>query len=132
MRKRSAGVVAIGLVFACSLLMSQAAFAHHGTAAYESNRRLTVRATMTEFDWENPHCQLRFDVPDGKGGVQHWAVEAINPLMLGRYGWTRTSLKPGDMVTIVFRPARNGEMTGILDKVVLSDGRELPGRLSEN
>jgi Family of unknown function (DUF6152) len=106
------------------------AIAHHGEAAYETAKRLTVRATMTEFKWVNPHCQLRFDVSDDKGNKQHWNVQAINPLMLSRYGWTRDSLKPGDMVTVVFRPAKNGEMTGILDRVVLANGRELLGRQS--
>lgn len=130
--ENSARAIAIGFVFACSFLLSQAALAHHGTAAYDPNKQLTLRATITDFEWSNPHCELRFDAKDARGNVQHWTVEAINPLMLGRYGWTRKSLKPGDMVTIVFRPAKNGEMTGILNKVVLPDGRELPGRQSEN
>jgi hypothetical protein len=106
------------------------AIAHHGEAAYEATKKLTMRATMTEFEWANPHCLLRFDVSDDKGNKRHWIVQAINPLMLSRYGWTRDSLKPGDMVTVLFRPAKNGEMMGILDKVVLANGRELLGRQS--
>jgi hypothetical protein len=128
MEKRSRRFLAIGLVFIGSFLLAEAALAHHGTAAYDATKQLTVRATVTAFEWANPHCELRFDVKDGSGSVQHWTVEAINPLMLGRYGWTRSSLKPGDMVTVTFRPAKNGEMIGILEKVVLPDGRELPGR----
>jgi Family of unknown function (DUF6152) len=114
-----------------SFIVPGLALAHHGEAAYETTKKLTVRATMTEFDWANPHCQLFFDVSDTKGKVEHWSVQAINPLMLSRYGWTRDSLKPGDMITVVFRPAKNGEMAGILDKVVLGNGRELPGHQSE-
>ncbi len=67
---------------------------------------------------------------DDKGNKQHWSVQAINPLMLTRYGWTRSSLKAGDMVTVIFHPAKNGEMIGLLDKVILANGRELPGRQS--
>lgn len=104
--------------------------AHHGEAAYDAAKTLTLRATMTEFEWANPHCELLFDVGDDKGNKQHWMVQAINPLMLTRYGWTRSSLKPGDMVTVVFHPAKNGEMTGLLDKVILANGRELAGRQS--
>ena len=115
------------VAFATFLFAPRVALAHHGTTAYETTKKLTVRATMTEFDWENPHCHLHFDVNDGKRNAQHWTVEAINPLMLGRYGWTRESLKRGDMVTVVFRPAKNGAMIGILDKVILADGRELHG-----
>lgn len=115
-------------VLAALLLGSNPVFAHHGQAAYETGKTLTVRATMTEFDWANPHCLLYFDVKDDRGTVRHWSVQAINPLMLSRYGWTRHSLQPGDMVTVVFHPAKNGEMTGLLDKVVLPNGQELPGR----
>ena len=120
------------VVSASGLSAPPAAQAHHGQAAYEPTKELTVRATMTEFEWANPHCLLRFDVSDDRGRVQHWMVQTISPLMLGRYGWTRSSLRPGDMVTIVFRPAKNGDMTGILDKVVLPGGQQLSGRYSEN
>src|ERR1700680_4719267 len=78
------------------------AIAHHGEAAYEATKKLTVRASMTEFEWANPHCLLRFDVSDEKGNKQHWSVLAINPLMLSRYGWAGGSLKTGDMGTAVF------------------------------
>lgn len=132
MKKKGTRAIAIGFVFVCSFVLTEAAFAHHGTAAYDPSKQLTVRATMTEFEWANPHCELRFDVNDGKGNVQHWTVQAINPLMLSRFGWTRESLKPGDVVTVIFRPAKNGEMTGVLDKVVLANGQELPGKQPAN
>jgi len=118
--------------FAGLHLAPPVALAHHGQAAYETSKELTLHATMTGFEWANPHCFLRFDAIDDKGKVQHWTVEAISPLMLSRYGWTRSSLKPGDMVTVVFRPAKNGDTTGILERVILADGRELSGRQSGN
>lgn len=114
--------------FGALLLAPGPVLAHHGQAAYETGKTVTVRATMTDFEWSNPHCELFFDVKDDRGSLHHWSVQAINPLMLSRYGWTRHSLQPGDMVTVVFHPAKNGEMTGILEKVVLANGRELPGR----
>lgn len=131
MRVRISGL----LFFAASaglFLAPRLALAHHGQAAYEPTKELTVRGTMTEFDWANPHCILRFDASDDKGRVQHWSVEAISPLMLTRHGWTRSSLKPGDVVTVVFRPAKNGDTTGILDKIVLPSGQQLSGRFSDN
>jgi hypothetical protein len=125
-----------GLLFcvACASLMltPRATFAHHGEAAYEPTKELTLRATVTEFTWANPHCLLRFDASDEKGRVQHWVVETISPLMLTRYGWTRSTLKQGDTVTVVFRPAKNGDTTGILDKLILPNGQQLSGRFSEN
>lgn len=131
MSARTAAAFAILLASSTFLLTPQTTLAHHGAAAYETTKRLTLRGTVTEFEWANPHCLLRFDASDDKGKEQHWAVQAISPLMLSRYGWTRSSLKPGDMVTVVFRPAKNGETTGILDKVILPDGRILSGRQSE-
>jgi hypothetical protein len=71
---------------------------------------------------------LQFDASDEKGNKKHWTVLAINPLMLSRYGWTSGSLKPGDMVTVVFHPAKNGDTMGILDKVVLANGHQLLGK----
>jgi hypothetical protein len=128
MDTRKANPLLILAALAGFFLATRPASAHHGEAAYEFTKRMTVRATMTEFEWANPHCQLRFDVTDERGNKQHWTVQAINPLMLSRYGWSSGSLKPGDMVTITFRPARNGDSIGILDKVVLANGRELLGR----
>jgi hypothetical protein len=120
------------VAFAALLLAPRAAVAHHGQAAYEPTKELTLRGTMTDFEWANPHCLLRFDATDDKGKEQHWIVQAISPLMLTRFGWTRNSLKPGDVVTVVLHPAKNGETSGILDKVVLSNGQELSGRQSGN
>jgi hypothetical protein len=126
-RKTFFAVILIALV--ASFAAPQAVLAHHGDAAYETTKTLSLHATVTEFDWANPHCELRFDVNNGKGNVQHWTVLALGPLMLSRYGWTKESLKMGQMVTVVFRPAKNGEMIGVLDKVVLADGQELSGKL---
>jgi hypothetical protein len=122
----------LGVACASLLFVPRVALAHHGEAAYEATKELTVRATVTEFTWANPHCMLRFDANDEKGRAQHWVVETISPLMLTRYGWTRSTLKPGDMVTVVFRPAKNGDATGILDKLILLNGQQLSGRFSEN
>jgi hypothetical protein len=129
-RRKTFAVIFIALV--ASFLAPKAVLAHHGDAAYETNKTLSLRATVTEFDWTNPHCEVRFDVNGGRGTVQHWTVRALGPLMLSRYGWTKESLKMGQMVTVIFRPAKDGEMTGVLDKVVLADGQELSGKLYEN
>src|SRR5271154_302575 len=109
MDSRKANPFLILAAFVGLSLAPGAAIAHHGEAAYEATKTLTVRATMTGFEWANPHCQLQFDVNDEKGNKKHWTVLAINPLMLSRYGWTSNSLKPGDMVTVVFHPAKNGD-----------------------
>ncbi len=107
------------------LALSPPLFAHHGTSAYDYTKTLTGKATISNFHWANPHCQIEFDFKDENGATQHWNIEAFNPAMLRRDGWTqgRESLKPGDEVTMSFHPALNGMKVGILGaKVVLADG----------
>lgn len=87
--------------------------AHHGNSAYDTTHPMTITGTVTEFVWANPHCQIYLDVTDDKGNVVHWSVETNSPGILLRDGWTRTSLKPGDQVTITFMPAKNGSPIGV-------------------
>jgi Family of unknown function (DUF6152) len=102
------------------------AFAHHGTGAeYDSHRRMTMKGTVTEFAWANPHVQIYFDAKDDKGKVVHWGCETLSPGKLVRMGWTRNSLKAGDEITITLDPAKNGAPVGDLRKLVLANGQEL-------
>src|ERR1700733_12370141 len=74
--------------------------AHHGGAAYDHNTTSTLKATVTEFRFTNPHVQIYFDVTDDKGIVTHWAGECPwDPGMLSRYGWDKNLIKPGDHIT---------------------------------
>jgi hypothetical protein len=109
------------------LIISAPLLAHHGTAAYDYARTVNLKATITGFVWANPHCQIEFDAKDEGGNAQHWIIEAFNPAMLQRDGWTkgRESMKPGDEVTVSFHPSKNGEKVGILDKVTLASGQVL-------
>jgi hypothetical protein len=74
-------------VHAALLLVSNPVLAHHGQAAYETGKTLTVQATMTEFDWTNPHCLLYFDVKDDRVTVHHWrtAVRPPTSLLKGEF-----------------------------------------------
>lgn len=109
------------------LVVSASLFAHHGTAAYDYTKTLNLKATITDFVWSNPHCQIEFDAKDDNGNPQHWIIEAFNPAMLRRDGWSmgKDTLKPGDEVTISFHPSKNGQKVGILDKLVLANGQVL-------
>lgn len=100
-------------------------FAHHGNAAYDSLHPVTVKGTVTEFAWANPHVQIFFDVKDDKGQVTHWSVETLSPGKLVRCGWKPDAIKPGDNVTITTLPAKTGAPVGFLTKLVFADGREL-------
>ena len=113
-------VVFVGLT-ACAPL-----YAHHGGGIYDTKNPLTMKGTITSFDFVNPHVQIYFDSKDDKGNVVHWACETISPGKLVRgSGWSRTSMKPGDEVTITLNPARAGTPVGNLKKIVFADGRVL-------
>ena len=112
--------VAISLLALC-----RAALAHHGTAAYDETNPITLKGTVTEFLWSNPHSQIKVSVKDEKGNVEAWVAETFAPGKLARDGWTRNILKPGDEVTVTISPAKDGTHEGLLRFVVLPDGREL-------
>jgi hypothetical protein len=102
-----AAIFAVGLLMTCVPL-----FAHHGNAAYDSAHPITITGTITEFVWSNPHCQFYLDVKDDKGNVVNWAVESMSPGILVRDGWHKSTLKPGDQVSITLVPAKNGAPVG--------------------
>jgi len=104
-------------------------FAHHGAAAIDTSKKLALKGTVTEWFWANPHCFLKFDVKDEKGNVVHWAAEASNPSDMVNLGWSNTSFKPGDEVTVTVEPVKNGLPVGRIDQVQLANGQILKGRV---
>jgi hypothetical protein len=113
------------LVIFALLAISAPAFAHHGTTAYDPQRKVTMKGTVANFEWTNPHSQIHLDVTDDQGKVVHWNFEAQPPNILIHAGWTRETLKPGDQLTVVVNPAKNGSPIGIIQKIVLANGQEL-------
>ena len=108
------------------LALATAAFAHHGTnASYDMDHLITMKGTVTEFLWINPHCQLYFDVKDDKGNVVHWGGETNSPGVLLRSSWSKKILKPGDEITITVHPSRAGAPVGVIQRIVLPDGKIL-------
>jgi len=107
------------------LVLSAPAFAHHGTASFDTTRDLTLKGTVTEWIWANPHCFLKFDAMDETGTVRNWAVEVSNPTDMTKRGWARSSFKVGDAVTVNLQPVKNGAPIGRLRTVNLPDGSTL-------
>jgi len=99
--------------------------AHHGTAAYDTAKSLTLKGVVTSFEFINPHAELRVAVTDENGRTVNWLAETNNPNRLARRGWNRNLLKPGDVITIVGNPVKSGAPSLRLTKVVLADGTEL-------
>jgi hypothetical protein len=101
-------------------------FAHHGTAAYDAKQTVSLKATITDFEFVNPHVQFFFDTKDDNGNVIHWNCEGTNPAMLTRAGWTRNTLKPGDQVTMVVHPNVDPNVHVVsFVKVILANGEEV-------
>jgi len=113
------------IAVAAALILGIPLWAHHGNAAYDTDNPITIRGTVTEFSWTNPHVQIYLDVKDGKGNVVHWSVETYSPGKLVRAGWSKESVKAGDVVSINLIPAKSGAPVGFLHKLVLPDGKEL-------
>lgn len=103
-------------------------FAHHGTfVSYDSQHPITLKGTVTEFHFTNPHMQLYFDVTDDKGNVTHWSTEGPDPAVWVQAGWgkkrTEAALAPGTKITITLSPARNGKPVGSGARIVLENGQ---------
>jgi hypothetical protein len=114
------------------LLLATGAVAHHGTfVSYDADHPVTMKATVTEFHFTNPHIQLYFDVKDASGNVVHWSAEGPDPAVLVAAGWGRkktiSALSPGAEVTITLGPARNGKPVGTMSNVVLANGDSVCG-----
>ncbi len=101
------------------------AVAHHSAAAFDSTQRKEITGTVKKFDYSNPHTWVWLDVANEQGGVDTWGVEGMSPNFLNRRGWTRTTLKPGDKLTIVIRPMKNGEKGGMWISAKRPDGEVL-------
>lgn len=107
--------------------------AHHSFAAeFDANKRVVLKGTVTKVDWRNPHIYLYLNVKDDRGGVTEWACEGGPPNVLLRQGWTRTSVREGDEVTIDGAVAKDGSKRCNSRSVNLADGRKVFAGSSED
>jgi hypothetical protein len=120
----------ISMAFVGLLAVSLPLLAHHGYAAYDTDRKVTLKGTVTRWVWSNPHCLLQLDVTDDSGHVAHWTAETENPTAMSRAGWTDKSIKLGDQITLTVLPVKSGAPVGRIIDVVLPDGQKLPGRVN--
>jgi len=115
------------MVAACSVFASGSASAHHGVAGYAAGQEQTLKGTVTEFQFINPHAIIYLDVKDEKGKVVNWQGELTSPNHLVRapVGWTKDTLKPGDQISIIGMVAKSGSPSMRIRKVLLANGEEL-------
>jgi len=115
----------IGSLVVCLLAASVPAFAHHAWHGYDMENLTTLKGTVTQFDWRNPHVWISFEMTDDKGNVEKWSAGGPSPSRMAGTGWDKDTLKPGDQITAVGHRISDGTYSLRLVKVVLPDGREL-------
>ena len=106
------------------LIASSPVFAHHGASAYDTKKLTTLKGTVTEFQFMNPHSEIFFEVKNADGKVEKWSAEAASMVTMSRFGWSKNLFKAGDQITVVGNRARNGSLSMRLSKVVLANGKE--------
>ena len=118
---------ALALLLGFTLILTPVVLAHHGgTTLYDLQKQVTIeKATITALVWANPHVEIEFDAPDEKGVMRHWTLENNSPPVLVTRGWTRNTLKKGDVVSITFNPGREVPNVGRVVKIVMPDGKEI-------
>ena len=121
MKAKLLTVLAGGLLMAVTPVL-----AHHSFAAeYDSNKPTDLTGTVTKVEWMNPHARFYIDVKDAAGKVTNWEFELGSPNGLMRQGWTRNSMKPGDVVNVSGYLAKDGSSLANARNVKLADGRKL-------
>ena len=123
MRSTWSGVVAIS---AAVLVAQTPVRAHHAFAAeFDARKSVTLTGTVASIKWTNPHAHISVDVKDQTGSVTSWDFEMGSPNALMRRGWSRSSLKPGDMITVNGYLAKDGSHLANARSVTLGDGRKV-------
>jgi len=103
--------------------------AHHSFGAeYDAKQPVTLKGTVTKFEWTNPHARFYIDVKDESGNVTNWNLELASPNVLNRQGWTRHSLNIGDAITVEGSRAKDGAHMANARSVTLSDGKVVGAR----
>jgi len=118
--------IALALVIGV-LLISLPLFAHHSGSAFDLEHPVTLKGTVTNFEWSNPHVFIALDVKDDKGNVEPWRVEGNSPNMLTRVGWKKEMIKEGDQLSVTGFLAKTGRKIMRLHSVTLANGQEFDG-----
>ena len=125
MNSREARTVLAAVVMIICVLYSNVASAHHGRSGY-SNTKITVKGTVTELRWKNPHVFVIFDVKDENGEVSSWIGEMSSTSTMIAAGMTKSSLKTGDEITVAGTPAQGGGHV-LVDSILRPDGKPVVG-----
>ena len=114
--------IVIALTITLGLLVSVPLFAHHGSASYASDKKVTLKGTVTKWLYASPHLLLMLDVKGENGEVAHWVLESQSPTVMYPSGYRKDSFKPGDEVTVTASQARDGKPVGRIIEATTANG----------
>lgn len=123
--RRSIPALYGALLLATGWLWQAAAVGHHSFAMFDQSRQVTLKGTVSDFQWTNPHAWIHLDVPGPDGVKETWQIELNSPNNLKRQGWKSSSVKTGDQVTLVLNPLKDGSKGGLFISITLPDGTVL-------
>ena len=115
-------VKTLTLAGVAALCLALPAVAHHSHANYEPSDTLEITGTVVDFQWINPHTWIYITVMGEDGEPQEWALESGSTGQLTRRGWGADSMKPGDTITALVKPLKDGSYGGVLGIITLADG----------
>jgi hypothetical protein len=113
----------VAAILVLGILLAVPLSGHHSFAPYEPELQIKFSGVVTSFSWANPHVYIRMDALDkATGKARNWLIECANPGILNRVGWRFNMVKPGDQITVIVSPLRNGEPAALLKQITLADG----------
>jgi hypothetical protein len=115
------------IIFAALALAAAAApaSAHHSSAMFDQQKTVALSGTVKNFFWTNPHCYIQLMVKNAAGQDEEWSLEMTAPMHLQRLGWLKSSLKPGDKITVKIHPMRDGTKGGNVLEATGANGKPI-------
>ena len=115
----------IALALAATFACAAPALAHHSGAMFDRTKEVVITGTVKDFQWQNPHSSFQIAVMKPDGNQEEWSVEMNGPNNLVRQGWKRTTIRPGDKVSVTLNPLRDGKPGGWYVGIALPNGTRL-------
>jgi len=113
------------LIAAAAWLAAGTASAHHSFSAFDMSKESVIEGEVVEFQWTKPHTWTWVNVKNPDGTVTKYGFEGMSPNFLGRRGWSKNTMKPGDHVKVTYAPLTSGEPGGTLLHATMPDGTEM-------
>ena len=115
----------VAAVLAGALAGPAPALAHHSTAMFDMEHEVQLTGTVKDFQWTQPHTWIDFEAPNASGGVDQYGIEGMSPSYLGRNGWSKHTLSPGDEVTVSIHPLKDGRKGGFDASITWPNGKTM-------